>query len=88
MAAAAYRTPAYRRFVAYLAANDVPCHWCGRTASTPDHLIPVALGGTDDDLVPSCRPCNLKRGASLGGRITAAQRRARRELIGSPSRPW
>jgi 5-methylcytosine-specific restriction endonuclease McrA len=83
----AYRTAAYRALKARLEAEDVACLWCGRRASVPDHLIPVALGGTDDDLVPACRPCNAKRGGRLGTSIQRARRRARAELV-SPSRPW
>ena len=43
---------------------------CTRVATTKDHVIPVAHGGTDDldNLVPACRHCNSKRQERGGGR--------------------
>lgn len=40
------------------------CHYCGRPATTADHLIPKARGGTDDEanLVAACRACNSRKG--------------------------
>ena len=40
------------------------CHWCAGVATECDHLIEHDRGGTDtlDNLVPSCKPCNTKRG--------------------------
>ena len=46
------------------------CRYCGATApSVPlrvDHVVPVALGGTDDptNLVTSCEPCNSGKSSS------------------------
>lgn len=46
------------------------CRYCGATAPdvalTVDHVIPVALGGTDDpsNLVTACQPCNAGKSAS------------------------
>lgn len=48
------------------------CVYCGERLMTasghpnsfePDHVLPVALGGSDDvaNLVPSCRSCNRKK---------------------------
>ena len=36
------------------------CVYCGNPASAIDHIIPLALGGTDDpeNLVPACKHCN------------------------------
>ena len=46
------------------------CYWCSRKfgknhKATIDHLIPLALGGMDEDvnLVASCGPCNYRKGA-------------------------
>lgn len=42
------------------------CHWCKRAPATEaDHLIPHAAGGANEleNLVPSCKPCNARRGA-------------------------
>ncbi len=44
------------------------CCNCGaRTELQLDHVIPLALGGTNvaDNLELLCRTCNLKKGASL-----------------------
>lgn len=47
------------------------CRYCGEHASpdvklTVDHVLPVALGGTDDpaNLVAACGPCNSGKSAS------------------------
>lgn len=46
------------------------CRYCGASAPdaelTVDHVIPVALGGTDDpsNLVTACVPCNTGKSAS------------------------
>ena len=41
------------------------CQWCGGFASHADHVIPVVKGGGDEmeNLVASCRRCNLSRGS-------------------------
>lgn len=46
------------------------CHWCGGQASTADHLVPRAHGGSSDDgnLVAACLTCNSSRGATVRGR--------------------
>jgi 5-methylcytosine-specific restriction protein A len=43
------------------------CHWCGRIATTVDHVLPLARGGSNDldNLVPSCKPCNYRRGGLM-----------------------
>ena len=40
------------------------CQYCNQEATTVDHVIPRRLGGldTDDNLVASCRRCNLSKG--------------------------
>ena len=46
------------------------CRYCGAAAPdvqlTVDHVVPVALGGSDDptNLVTACRPCNSGKAAS------------------------
>jgi len=56
--------------------NPPPCHRCGRPAESVDHIIPVALGGTDelDNLRPACVSCNSRDGARLGNAIKQAKR--------------
>jgi 5-methylcytosine-specific restriction endonuclease McrA len=62
------------------------CFWpgCRRLATTADHIVPLALGGTHDlaNLRPSCRHHNSKMGADL----TNAIRRG--SAIGARSRIW
>jgi 5-methylcytosine-specific restriction endonuclease McrA len=47
------------------------CHYCGRKFTykqlTMDHLVPLARGGrsTRDNLVPSCKKCNVKKKVML-----------------------
>lgn len=53
-----------------LRTHDFSCFYCGLPSSyvplLMDHVIPVALGGTDDlwNLVPACQPCNSGKGSS------------------------
>lgn len=60
-----------RRLLLGLDQRPVPwirCAYCPERATTADHVIAVADGGSNDlaNLRPSCRPCNLSRGARLG----------------------
>jgi hypothetical protein len=75
----AYGDPAYRAARAVLAGGEYRC-WrgCGAVATTPDHWPPLAehhhqAGSGCCELRPSCQPCNLAAGATLGNR----RRRAR-----------
>jgi 5-methylcytosine-specific restriction protein A len=42
------------------------CRYCGGPASTVDHIVAKAKGGTDgpSNLVASCRSCNSAKGCS------------------------
>lgn len=44
-------------------------HRCGAPATTANHIVARALGGTDtlDNLEAACVPCNLRAGAKLRG---------------------
>jgi 5-methylcytosine-specific restriction endonuclease McrA len=61
---------------AVFAAKGRLCWWCGRPATTVDHVLAVVLGGTHDlaNLVPACQRCNYSRGAALGNRIRGLRR--------------
>ena len=50
-----------------LARDGYTCHWCGKAATTADHLIPRARGGSDrdDNLAACCTRCNSSRGANV-----------------------
>ena len=45
------------------------CQYCGQEANTVDHVIPRRLNGndSDDNLVASCRRCNLSKGGRFFG---------------------
>jgi 5-methylcytosine-specific restriction endonuclease McrA len=64
----------HRTRFAVLAAGDFRCTYCGRQAPEVvlhvDHVLPVALGGTDDpgNLAPACESCNAGKGASRAPR--------------------
>ena len=69
-------TQAYLKARGELLKDNPPCHWCKkRKATEADHLIEVDRGGSNetDNLVPSCKPCNSRRGANY----KAAKGRAR-----------
>lgn len=52
----------YQRARRLLLADDPPCHWCGKPATTADHEPPIAHGGDHNHMVPACAPCNHSRG--------------------------
>ena len=49
---------------------------CIGTATTVDHYVARALGGSDhiDNLIPACGPCNSKKGGIDGARIKKMRR--------------
>jgi len=52
-----------------LLADSPLCHWCGqREATAADHLLEPIRGGSHEleNLVPSCKPCNSRRGQQFG----------------------
>lgn len=78
----------YRRNRQALLANNPPCHWCGQQGTTAnpmtaDHLIEHDRGGSDelDNLVPACRRCNSKRGATYKGKRDAIRIQKRNEAV-------
>ena len=75
-----YQTKRYRAMRARVAAGGMPCHYCGRPATTVEHLTPVALGGGAGDLVAACAPCNYSRGARLGNTLRRRRRGASTRL--------
>ncbi len=72
--------PGERRRVsrrAILARDGFRCQYCGSPRQlTLDHVIPVSRGGTStwENVVTSCAPCNVKKGASLPSEIGMAPR--------------
>ncbi|TLS49326.1 HNH endonuclease [Paenibacillus antri] len=49
---------------AALKRDQYTCLWCGRPATTVDHIVPSSKGGSDlpRNLLASCMECNTKRG--------------------------
>src|SRR4051794_4087839 len=54
-----------RKSRAVLERDRYICSYCGRPATTADHIIPKKRGGTDDlsNLVAACLRCNGSKGA-------------------------
>lgn len=52
----------YRK--AALIRDNHTCLWCGRPATTVDHIVPSSKGGSDSpkNLLAACSECNSKRG--------------------------
>src|SRR4051812_43312051 len=44
-----------------------PCAYCSAPATTVDHVVPLALGGThgEGNLTPACSSCNSSKCAAL-----------------------
>ena len=51
---------AYAARVRQMLEQNEPCNHCGITAEQIDHILPLALGGTDDwtNLQALCKPCH------------------------------
>jgi len=66
---------------AVLRRDNYRCGWCGGIATTADHIVPRAAGGSDtlDNLQACCAWCNKSKGTAD---------RPRRTLIAPPSRNW
>lgn len=56
---------AWQRLRALVLAEDDVCYWCGKHATTVDHLIPHSLAPElrleRSNLVPACHACNSGR---------------------------
>jgi 5-methylcytosine-specific restriction endonuclease McrA len=83
-----YHLAAYQRarLVVLVRANE-RCEMtagCPNRATTVDHIVPLAYGGTNDpaNLRAACHACN-----SRGGAVIATERRRLRS-IGRRSRTW
>jgi 5-methylcytosine-specific restriction endonuclease McrA len=84
-----YNNNTYKTNRKQLLTGNPPCHWCGGTATTADHIIEVDRGGTHelDNLVPACNPCNSRRGQAYRAQRDA-QRKARREQATNNQTPF
>jgi 5-methylcytosine-specific restriction endonuclease McrA len=85
---------------AVLARDGYRCQYCGSTRHlTLDHVVPRSKGGTTswENIVTSCAPCNVRKGAKLPAEVGMVLRRNPRPpsvadfLVFSPSgvpRDW
>ena len=86
----AYDSPEYKRNRATILEGSPICHWCKRAPATQaDHLIEIDRGGDHslEGLVPSCGPCNFKRGQRYKAQRDQQRTHARNEHlrdIGTP----
>lgn len=50
-----------------LARDHHTCGYCGQDATTVDHIVAKANGGTDElsNLIACCKPCNTTKGARV-----------------------
>ena len=77
-------TQQYRQNRAALLEGNPDCYWgCGNKATQADHLIEHDAGGDDSssNLVPSCKPCNSKRGAIYVNNKTAQRQSTRNAAL-------
>ena len=76
-----YDTAEYKRKRAALLADNPTCHWCGNEATTADHLVELDRGGSHDEMVPACLPCNSRRGQAYKRKRDAIQNHHRNEAL-------
>ena len=77
-------TPEFLRARQQLLQEQPLCHWCRKAPATEaDHLIEHDAGGTDelDNLVPSCKPCNSRRGANYVNTKRTIQEQRRNQFV-------
>ena len=79
-----YNSKEYKEARAELLRDSPICYWCRRAPATEaDHLVETDRGGTwRDGLVPSCKPCNARRGATYENRERAGRIQRRNESTG------
>ena len=78
-----YNSSEYKRRRAELLQGNPLCHWCRTAPATEaDHLIEYDIVGDDTELVPSCKPCNSRRGANYINDKRTQQAHARAEHLG------
>jgi 5-methylcytosine-specific restriction endonuclease McrA len=69
---------------AILARDGFRCQYCGTTKRlTIDHIVPRSKGGGSswDNVVTSCEPCNLRKGACLPHEVGMWPSRKPRPLV-------
>ena len=78
-----YSSTEYQKARRELLEGNPVCYWCKRAPATEaDHLIEVDSGGSHaDGMVPSCKPCNSKRGTEHLNRKRARQTQTRNAAL-------
>lgn len=69
-----------RRRKWYKDLQEQPCHYCGTSpGGTVDHKKPLSKGGTPLPInsVPSCEPCNARKGSISYGKFILTLRESR-----------
>ena len=70
-----YKSANYQKRRKELLRDQPLCHWCKqRPATEADHLIELDIAGNDGPLVPSCKPCNARRGANYKAKKNSRQK--------------
>lgn len=79
----------YRKLRAKWMQQKRACSYCPAPATTVDHVIPVALGGTshEGNLTPCCRSCNMRKSDSLLIEWKLKRRVKRERVAVMPSTP-
>jgi 5-methylcytosine-specific restriction endonuclease McrA len=82
--------PTYLKARKQILAGNPACHWCGQPATEADHLIEHDRGGTDtpDNLVPSCKPCNSRRGQRYKQQRDATIKNRREIAVNNAKTPF
>jgi 5-methylcytosine-specific restriction endonuclease McrA len=81
----------WQRQVRAVIARDRACWACGGPAETADHIIPRAVGGSNElaNLRGACHDCNRRRGAKPAHEFLAARRRESGTMFGrGHAAPW
>ena len=87
---ALYNNALWRRRRHRILANHPDCAMCGSAATDVDHIVPKAIGGSDEDdnLRSLCHRCHSRRtGRDNGFRSYNANRRVQRAL-GEDQEGW
>ena len=79
----AYSNPEYQRNRKTILADNPPCTYCGKPATTADHIIEIDRGGDHslENLTPACLKCNSKKGSIYYAKKQAIKQHNRREAL-------
>ncbi len=72
------RTEQWKRLRQYILDRDAhTCAYCGGEGDTVDHIVPKALGGTEEpgNLITACRRCNSSKADKVNKRLNWTNKR-------------